>query len=271
MLDDYKDMYRISAASIIGWDELDKSELCRLCVESEGTPIYENYLSAVICRYWPLISKFYGVSQNLAEPIDCYDWLINSILYALKHRQWENPEAAIFNDPKGPDKVINRCMKSSRLIHYQFYNRKKRKKEYQLVSIDELFDDDGKFTLELEDESAAINDQDIDACFYIAQLFRQKEYFLSFILDLICYDNVFETDDDAKIRFQLKQLVKKFKQIDMLYIKLFADRYGFSIDEVQQAAILAKNIPESKIKYKIEDILLRLKHSSFIKQLVNGD
>lgn len=270
MLDEYRNLYEVAANHITGWKDMDKSDLCRLCLANEYDPIrYNEYLSAVICRYWGLIGKFYNQSKNLADPSDCYDWLIHSILYAFKHRQWENPNSPMYGDPKGPDKIINRCMKSSRLIHYQFYNRKKRRKEYNLVSMEELQSNLNSDTLNIEDESANIYTSDLDVNFYINQVFREKEYFLAFILDLICRDDVFNSDDN-KVEFNLKKLVKQFKSIDEFYLKDFANNYQIDYDEVHQAAILAKNVSENKLKYKIEDMLLRLKHSKLIKDIIGA-
>lgn len=269
MLDDYKELYKQSASLIPETLKMDKNELARLCIKNENTPEYSIYLSALLYRYWGLISKFYAMSTNLAEPEDCYSWLVDAIMYALKHRQWENPESTIYNDPKGPDKVINRCMKSSRLIFYQFQNRKKRRKEYQLISIEGLKEELNADSIDLEDDSSAINEFEIDMIFNISQIFRKKEYFLAFILDCICNESVFDAIDD-KITFNIKHLVKKFKAIDDTYLKLFSQKYDLNLDEVYQAAILAKNIPDSKIRLKIEDTLLRLKHSDLIKGIIRS-
>lgn len=270
MLDEYKELYKVAADHIHSWETMDKNDLCRECIKHEHEPeIYNQYLSAIICRYWSLIGKFYNQSTNLAEPIDCYDWLIHAILYAFKHRQWENPDSAMYNDPSGPDKIINRCMKSSRLIHYQFYNRKKRRKDYQLVSIDELRENLNSDSFDIEDDSMNIDEQELDIIYQINQIFRKKEYFLAFILDCICNESVFESDG-VSISFNLKHLVKKFKSIDENYLQNFAEKYDLEIDEVYQAAILAKNIPESKIKIKIEDTLLRLKHSELVKSIIRS-
>ena len=270
MLDEYKQLYELNANRINDWKTLDKNQLCRLCIKYESDPIkYNQYLSAVICRYWNLISKFYNQSKNLATLADCYDWLLDAILYALKHRQWDNPESPIYNDPKGPDKVINRCMKCSRLIYYQFYNRKKRRKEYNLISMEELKDNLNSDDSNIEDESANLDACGLDLIFAINHIFNKKEYFLAFILDIVSTDDVFVTIGDT-YEFNIKRVAKYFKTIDVPYLKRFASIYDLDYDTVYQAAILAKNVPEARLRMKIEDTLLRLKHSSLVKQL-KGD
>lgn len=267
MLDEYKNLYIQKASNIKDWDKVDKNYLCKKCLEFESDKtVYDEYMAALICRYWNLIPKFYSMSTNLAEPEDCYNWLIDSIMYALKHRQWENPDSPIFGDPKGPDKVINRCMKSSRLIFYQFKNRKKRRKEYQFVSIDELKENLESDYFDIEDPSAKVDEDSIDIEFFIEQTFNKKEYFLSFILDQVFHEDVFESEDN-KYFFSLKKLVKRFKDIDSSYAEYFSDKYSIDKDSVIQAIILAKNIPESKIKHRIEELLLRLRHSKIIKDI----
>lgn len=266
MLAEYRDLYKHSASLIPETLTMDKNDLVRECIRKENTADYDIYISALLYRYWGLIAKFYSMSTNLATPEDCYSWLIDSIMYALNHRQWENPESAIYNDPKGPDKVINRCMKSSRLIFYQFQNRKKRKKEYQYVSIESLKEELNSDCIDIEDESSRFDDSSFDIPFLIEQTFRKKEYFLAFLLDCICIEDVFDFTE-GYTQFNLKRLSKYFRKIDIDYVKYFSKKYNIEYDLVYQAAILAKNVPDSKLTAKIEDTLLRLKHSDLVKNI----
>lgn len=269
MLDEYRELYREAANSIPGWETMDRNDLCRLYIANEHDSECQNkYFSALMCRYWNLIPKFYNISHNLADPIDCYNWLIDAILYTLKHRRWEDEDASIANDPQGPDKMINRCMKSCRLIHYQFYNRKKRRKEYNIVSLEDLKESLNSDSPDIEDPSANIDISEIDMSFCIREIFMKKEYFLAFILDLICMDDVFESEDD-KVKFNLKRVSKLFRNIDERHLRIFADRYNLPYEQVYQAAILAKNVPAPKLTSKIQETLLRLKHSDLIKSIMD--
>ena len=266
MLDEYKILYQEVAKDLEGWQTIDKNELCRLYVTYEHDETLRNqYLSAIICRYWHLIGKFYALSKNLADPIDCYNWLVDAVMYTLKHRRWEDSDASISNDPQGPDKMINRCMKSCRLIHYQFFNRKKRRKEYQIVSLDELKDAMNTDSFDIEDPESNVDIEEIDLKFYIRSVFLQKQYFLAFVLDLVSMDNVFE-QDEFTIKFNLKRVAKLFRQIDRGYVDTFAYRYDLDVESVHQAAILAKNVPSVKLTAKIQESLLKLKHSKLFKQ-----
>ena len=139
MLEEYKELCRKSASIIKGWEQLSKNDLCRAYVENKNSPTIQNaYLSAILYRYWNLISKYYYQSSNCATPEECYGWLVDSVSCCVNLAAWENPNSSIYKDPNGPDKVINRCMKCARLTYYQFINRKKRRDEFGLLSIDEL-------------------------------------------------------------------------------------------------------------------------------------
>lgn len=268
MLDEYKSGYLNVAQQLKDWDTIDKNQLCRDCLANENNPeLYNIYMSAIICRYWGLIPKFYKISENLATPLDCYNWLLDSIFYAFKHRQWENPDSAIYNDPTGPDKVINRCMKSSRLIHYQYFNRKKRRKNYQHISIEEFKEKFNTDSFDLEDSDSELDLDDLDVKDFVKQRFNNKEYFLAFILDCICFEDVYDYDQST-YKFNMKKLCKIFKNIDENYIHIFAFRYNLDYETVYQAAILSKNINPNRLASKIKDSLLRLKHCNFIMNCV---
>lgn len=267
MLEEYKTLYQSLADHIPGWKVADKNDLCRRYLACENEPELQNqYFAAIICRYWGLIPKYYNISQNLAEPLDCYNWLVDAIMYTLKHKRWEDPDASISADPKGPDKMINRCMKCARLTYYQFCNRKKRRKEYQIVSLEEFREKMNSDAIDIEDADATLDVTALDMSIHIRTIFGKKEYFLAFLLDCICNEHVFEDIGDQTV-FNIKRLAKAFRDIDQKYLHRFSVTYDLSYDEVYQAAILAKNIPQAKLTSKIEDALLRLKHSDLIKSI----
>ena len=127
MLDENKELCRRTADIIPEWTSMSKNDLCRAYVANKGNEAAQNaYLSAILYRYWNLISKYYymGVGVNRASPEECYDWLVDSVCCCVNSASWEDPNSSIYKDPNGPDKVINRCMKCARLTYYQFINRK---------------------------------------------------------------------------------------------------------------------------------------------------
>ena len=59
------------------------------------------------------------------------------------------------------------------------------------------------------------------------------------------------------------------KLLNELTLQIFADRYNLPYEQVYQAAILAKNVPAPKLTSKIQETLLRLKHSDLIKSIMD--
>lgn len=101
------------------WEKINKNTLCNLYIENENDPkLRDSYISAIILRYWNSIGKCYYKSSGYFTSDECYNQLITAILHALKNRPWLNPASNVFNDENGPDKVINRCIESTRITAF---------------------------------------------------------------------------------------------------------------------------------------------------------
>lgn len=266
MLEDYKESFRQQAGLVKGWENLSKNDLCYGYIEHENDLELQNaYFSALVYKYWPLIPKYYYMCSNVATMEDCYDWLIDSITYALKHRRWEDPDSSIYNDPNGPDKVINRYMKCARLTFYQFINRKKRKDNFGMLSLDELINiaDNND---DLEDTSFASEEARLDLNNYIKELFtNKKDYFLGFMLDLIISGDVFDYEESKPV-FNIKKLAKQLRYINEDYCNMFASQYNLLPEDVIKAYnTYCKKLSSHLIYSKIEYNLLKLKHNPYFK------
>lgn len=263
MLDEYKLACKESADLIEGWETITKNDLCRLCVAYKNNQqLYNAYFSALLYRYWNLILKFHAQSYNVASPQDCYDWLVTALTYALEHTRWDDTDSTVYNDPNGPDKVINRCMKSVRLTFYQYINRKKRKDNFGMLSLEELKDNPNT-DFDVQDEDTIIDNSDIDIKNYVRTIFYKKDYFLAYMVDSIVNGFVFDTIDDSKIVFNSKKLAKQLRQIDEQYCKTFANTYDIPEQEVI-STLRYCNFGSSNLYSKIENTLLKLKHDPFI-------
>ena len=264
MLDEYKQACKEAANAINGWETLSKNDLCRELVRNRSDKqLFNGYFSALMYRYWNLIPKFYLQSSNVASPEDCYDWLVTAITYAIEHTRWDDPDSTVYNDPNGPDKVINRCMKSVRLTYYQYINRKKRKDNFCQLSLDELKENlNNAFDVEDEDTSDIDNDL-IDLKGYIVSIFRKKDYFLAYLIDCIINEQVFEPTIEGGVEFSSKRLAKYLRQIDEDYCHRFSATYDLNLDEVLKTLKYC-NFKSSNIRSKIENSLLILKHDPFI-------
>ena len=271
MLDDYKHLCEVAADIVPNWRELDKNDLCRLCVANENTPyLYNAYMSAILYKYWNLIPKFHASCNGIVSPETVYDWLIDSINYALKHRRWESPDSSIYNDPNGPDKVINRKMKCTRINLYQFTNRKKRKDEFGIMSLDELTEKVNDTNFALVDKENTLESVTMDIRTYISKIFGQEEYFLAYLLDAIVNGDVFEPDENGVVDFSMRKILRFMRTIDDAYIKYFIEEYSANPKRAKDSIRYIKSIDSKVMVCKVESSLYRLRHDKSLLKMIRG-
>ena len=274
MLDEYKELCRQAADVIPGWEKMSKNDLCRAYVENKGNDYLQNaYLSAVLYRYWNLIGKYYYMSANCATPEECYGWLVDSVSCCVNLASWENPNSSIYNDPNGPDKVINRCMKCARLTYYQFINRKKRRDDFGMLSIDELKELFGNGFPEPQDPEQEYDVSELLIRSYIVDEFRRKNYFVSFLLHYIITANVFDivaVNSEKSSEFNIRKICKMLTSVDDDHLKDFAIKNNISLEDTKRAYEYIKGIPQGNMKKKVQQTLDLLKHSALVESLKGG-
>ena len=271
MLDDYKHLCESAADIIPDWRAMDKNELCRRCVDNESNPVlYNAYMSAILYKYWSLIPKFHSSCNGLVSPETVYDWLIDSIEYALKHRRWESPDSSIYNDPNGPDKVINRKMKCTRINLYQFTNRKKRKDEFGLMSLDELTEKVNDTNFALVDKENEISSIVTDIVEYVHKTFHKGEYFSAFLMDAIINGDVFEYDNANVSEFSMRKMVRFMKTLDDSFVSYFSNTYWVPIPGVQSGIRYVTSLDGKIVVCKIESCLYRMRHDNFLISMIKG-
>ena len=268
MLEEYKQMCKAAADTIPNWQSLSKNDLCRLCVENEDNPeLYNAYFAAIQYRYWGLIAKYYNACNKIVSPETCRDWLVDTIMYALKHRRWEDEDSTIYNDPNGPDKVINTKMKCMKINLYQYTNRKKRKDSFGIMSLDDLSERLHDSNFMLVDNTSEREQQNIDVKEYIKKLFISKDYFMAYMLDGILNESIFDdedTDVDDGTNPIVKKLSKFLRYLTPSYCEQFASTYDVNVDVAISSLVYFKNLNIKKVNNKIEYNLLKLKHDPFI-------
>lgn len=275
MLEEYKEVCRKSADTIPGWMSMSKNDLCRAYVKNKENKSLQNaYMSAILFKYWGLISKYYYQSSNCATPEECYGWLVDSVSCCVNLASWEDPTSSIYKDPNGPDKVINRCMKCARLTYYQFINRKKRKDEFGIASIEELKESLGNAFPEPIDE----DEYDVSTLMiqdYITEQFSKKNYFVSFLIYFLLSSNVFDSvqEEDSNIsnsEFSIRKMCKVMNTITDENLAAFSAETNIPIEDTKKAFSYIQAIPAGNMRKKIVQTLEHLKHSDFIKSLVGG-
>lgn len=194
LLEEIRQTYLKSADNIPNWKTMNKNKLANLYLEHEHSePERSYYFSALMCRYWSNVYKFYRTSKGTKLEIsDFTSWLAESFFVAFKYRRWKDPSNKLYNDPQAPDKVINRCIYSTRMRYYQYYNMDKRKLNFQTDSIERQLDSFGHMA-NVYNYMSTVDESEEDArCKDIINYYLTKENFLmAIILDLICFNDTF--------------------------------------------------------------------------------
>lgn len=225
MLDDIYKMYCELAENVPDWRTANKNDLINTYCDLEDQNSYKSqyYLAAIMCRYWPKIQRFYKDTPMGCSYEDVYDWLTESVLAAVKGRAWRDPTNGLYQDPAGPDKVINRVMKTVRINYLVHINRLKRKTNLGAASIEELQDLAGDAVDYDEDVSLVMGCKDFDELEYsstVQYLYSKKLYFLLFVYDIIYEDSC----SNQEGKFSENAVVKNLKSIDNDYLLLLAEK-----------------------------------------------
>lgn len=276
LLDEHKELFRQCADLVDGWQDLTKNELCRKYIEHKDNPEVQNsYFAAIMYRYWHLISKYYYMSNNVASPEDAYEWLEDSVYGCLKASSWDRADSSIYKDPNGPDKVINRCMKCARLTFYQFINRKKRKDNFGMASLEEMTELFG--TTISEPESTEDINQEVSKWVvheYIKKLFLHKDYFMAFMLDIIQSQDVFDIarnpDGTTCQKFSIRKVTRILSTLPDEYLAEFGERYDLDPEVVDSGASYCSVLKQPTVRAKIQNNLEKLQHDSFFRLLHGG-
>ena len=250
MLSDLKSNYeKLAKVLKIDWKNINKNELCNLCVSNEDTIDYDAYVAAIVLRYWPKLDKlkFKTYENKIYCPDeDIYDIFIEGILYALKKKRWLQENSTLFNDPNGPDKAINIKIKYLFMNYINSNFRQKRLLNMNIYSIDkntELYGDS------IKDESSDFyydNYDNGDLKEYIRNLMLSKDYFTAFLIDGIIHISIND-----------QEIIKHLKTLDSNYAEIFSNNYDLDYDLVKRSITYINNLTTKNIKNK-------LKQSKFI-------
>ena len=260
MLEDTYSMFEeIASAEIPNWRQINRNDLFVECVNNENnSKLYSAYLAALICTYRSKLDTLYYQSQPVFSAEDCYDWIVTSLMYTIKHRKWLDPKSSLYNDPKGPDKAFNICLKSERLTAYQASNRYKRKINALTYSIDQQIEDLGDSVTPAESYDSHADDFD----YLVIRAFIVKDYFKAFTLDLILHENVFYSvlqNDEVLTEFSMKRLLHMLRQLKEPYFQMFSDKYKFSIEKVRKAYTYCEKLQTDVYLEKVNRVLQELK------------
>lgn len=251
MLEETKKIYEECANLYAeNWKTLNKNDLIRIAIKHKNTTKYDSYISAIMLRYWAKMNVYCQRCKLVATPEDVHMWMTQAVLYAVTKHPWTNPNSSIFEDPNGPDKVINRVFESKRLTFYQQLNRYNRKINGGILSLDSLSEETlDTYTPSCEDEHTfIIND-------LIVRAFEEKDYFFSFLVDAIVTERL-------KVGGRHKQLVTHLKNLET-HCDIFSGRYDIVLEKVERAATYITRMNRStlirKINYTLADMRRKIK------------
>lgn len=255
MLNEYKKIYEESANQIPGWKKMSTLELAEEYLKSSD----ERYLSAIICKYWYLIPMYYNNQEyKFASEDDCYNWLIDTIIYVLKNNVWNNPDNSLYKDVDGPDKAIIVCFTRERLRFYDYTKKDKRianNKAVRLSQLDlpeqseEQFIDSllkREYKDEYEEESLENYVEN-----KIKEEFNNKEYFDAYALYGILSFDLYERAVDGSISFSEKKLKRFMRRMDKDIYKIFSNDMNISIKKVERSLKYIKDIDGEDFTYNL--------------------
>lgn len=230
-LEDIKRTYEDCANLIPNWRDIDKNKLANLYIDNEKDEDLRNaYFSALMLKYWNNVFKFYRTSKSARLEIDDFtSWLSESIMIAFKYRRWRDPTNKLYHDENAPDKVINRCIFSTRMRYYQYYNKLKRCANYTSVSLEGLVSKDSfatsdNFVYEMDDQYVSSIDCNIE----VQKLVNERRYQEAIVTDALFFDDYFCMGDKT---ICLAKVSRYFKAVNSdKLVDYFKENYD-NVDE----------------------------------------
>lgn len=256
MLSEYKQIYEKNIVDDT-LKTLDKNELIRQYVDTGN----EKFLSAAIYKFWYILNNKLSSNRNnkFVEPEDFYNLYIDSILETCKNKLWKDENHTLYNDDKAPEKSINTIFNSKIINYFHACNRQKRKLSFDKFPISEYY--------EMEKSSYyqdVIKYMNRDNIFdLVVDLFNKKEYYCSYIVDLIVNNNIFD-DKSNELKLNKKKLKHCLMNLNSDYFKYFSEHYNIDLDKVMSSSKYFSGVSYEQVEKKIETNLKNLSHNDSV-------
>lgn len=258
--------YVLGASSINNWRKMDENELINNYIkyEKDNPELAQSYLCAIFVKFWYAINSDYRACKVSGVTIeDCYEWLVRAIMYVLRERIWLNPNSSLYNDPKGPEKAMRIRLASSRKMFYQESNYGCRKANFGVSSIEELTEAN-KFLPEFSYSDPDFGWVNSSIQELIIKSFAKGDYFLAFMVDGICFYDVFKNvkkKDQKTEEFSKKKLARFMGTLGEIYAKSFSRRFDIKEDSVNAAINTGiKPLSADVIRKRINKNLIKLQN-----------
>lgn len=254
MLKEIKQIYINAAETIPNYKEIPQVELAEKYLE--GGVFAESYLAALVVRYWNVISKQIYKDHGVYDEKEAYDWFVNSLLYIIKEKPWQNESSSVYNDPKAIEKMLNTCVKCDRANWFQASNRYKRRINHDAASLESLCEDykDAYVPSSLTKDSTGEDDYK----YLVTQYFNRQQYLMALIIDVIVHDVPLSKCTDTKnLVLNIKRCIKSLPEN---YAQIFAKNYDYSTKTVENSFSYIYNMSDNKLKQSIENYIYNLKN-----------
>lgn len=284
MLEEIKKSYvKMANAVVPEWKKMDVNKLCNLYVEHEDNQIEkEGYFAAILLKKWGYIGRHYLNSKASGFTIeDCYDMVLDAVLYALDRRMWLKPESNIYQDPYGPDKILNRCIYSQRQLRYYNANCGKRKANYGKSSLDQIQEAVGDHSEVFSEDYSAASSDDLNVMMLIKGFFSSGKALEGVILDNLISDDCFtahsyttayinEEGEESEIKhsetaFKLGKLINNLSEYDDESIKRLSKTYEVDASEIEPALEIIRSSDKGKLGRIVKAMLSRMGSDKSVK------
>lgn len=236
--------YQEIAAGIPNHQDLDKSVLVSEylnAIEEENEIKKDQYLSAIILRYWYKISGWMNVYNSLPlQYEDYYSVLIDGMMYILGYHPWTDPNNKLSTDPNGVDKAIQRALESQMLTKVQSLNYDCRKANNFNESFEEKYEALGD-SYEPVLNSAYNEEYDNPLRGAIEVLINRNWFQEAILCDLIANEDFYNAN----------KICKLISNINMDYITYFITTYDIEEADLLEAI---KNL-KAKSYYKMNQFI----------------
>lgn len=301
MLEEIRKTYLREASRIPNWESTSVNTLCNLYIDNEQDESLKSaYFSAIILKKWPYIGKHYKASKASGFSIeDCYDMVVHGIQYALEKRKWRDPNNKLYNDNCGPDKVLNRCIASSRDIEYYLSNTHKRRSNFGKTSLDMIQENVKDCTDIISDECVSQDNvsEDISISLLVDKLMKANKVLEALIInDLVqgdCftmnssvkkiqYEVEVESEDDdedeepkkeivtEKVKsysynFKLSKLINDLYKYNEVDLRNICKSYCISIEKENDLINLFKQTKKNRFDRVIKETLTNMARDKIIR------
>ena len=258
--------YRKQADCLGDWVAMNKNDLANAYIANENNPVKrDQYMSALMCRYWGNIGKYYVAGGGAVAIHECYNWLVEALTYALRKRKWKDPTNKLYSDPSGPDKVINRVLSSIRLGYYQSSNTDKRRSSFNTHSLDnacEEFGDAATFLNEAYCEETSTDKPAIDIIQYYINADMLAE---AVTLDGICFGNTFK-QNTSEFEFSERSLVRHLKCVDDAYLAYFKTKYDIDETKLLDVTKFFKGCSSNRLHTFVRKTIYKVAHDKRVRE-----